>query len=130
MASDLSHGEIDVLIDGLSDDVAFIWVLIHLGLRENPPREPRPPSRSEVDAAFSSLDRLRRTGLVKVGRMEYVDGGPPGRVAPLKHVEEPIGTVKRRVLTACGSGSDWEWSCWTMNTPSGDAAARSALDSR
>lgn len=124
MSSDLSRGEIELLIDGLSDDVAFVWVLIHFGIRGNPPADDRPPSPSEVEAAFSALHRLSHAGLVKVGHMEYLDGGPPGRVAPVKHVEEPLAEVRRRVLGACGTGSDWEWSCWVVNTELGNEVAR------
>lgn len=127
MATELSGGEADVLIDGLSDDVAFVWVLIHLGLRGNPPSDPGPPRGPEVGAALQALDTLSRAGLLKVGRVEYVDGGPPGRVAPVKHVVEPMDEVAARVHAAVRSGSDWEWSCWAVNTPAGDEAARQAL---
>jgi hypothetical protein len=128
MARDLSQHEVELLIDGLTDDIAFVWVLIHLGIRPDPPTDPGPPSASDVHTAFSTLDRLSLAGLVKVGHMEYLDRGPPGRVAPVTHVEEPIAQVKSRVLTACSSGSDWEWSCWVVNTSDGDDAARRALD--
>jgi hypothetical protein len=128
MARDLSQHEVELLIDGLTDDVAFVWVLIHLGIRANPPTDPGPPSDSDVHTAFSTLDRLSLAGLVKVGHMEYLDGGPPGRVAPVMHVEEPIAQVRRRALAACSTDSDWEWSCRVVNTSDGDDAARRALD--
>ena len=124
-----THGEIEVLINGLWDDVAFNWVLIDLGLRGNPPVDPGPPSGEVIDAAFRSLDKLSREGLLKVGHMEYVDGGPPGRLAPVKHVEDPILVVADRVRTACRSGADWEWSCWVVNTPAGDEVAHRATRS-
>lgn len=127
MARHLSRHEVELLIDGLTDDVAFVWVLMHLGLRRNPPTDPGPPSLTDVHMAFSTLDRLSLAGLVKVGHMKYLDG-PPGRVAAVTHVEEPVAQVKDRVLTACSSGSDWEWSCWVVNTSDGDEAARRALD--
>jgi hypothetical protein len=125
---DLSDGEIELLIDGLTDDVAFLWVLIDLGLRGNPPERPGPPTTPQVDAAFVALDRLSAAGLVRVGRMEYIDGGPPGRVAPVKHVAEPIDEVRARVARACLGGTDWEWSCWVVNTRNGDGIARRAIE--
>lgn len=64
--------------------------------------EDRPPLPPEVDAAFASLDRLAQAGLVKVGPMQYADKGPPGRVAPVMHVEEPIKDAKARVREAPG----------------------------
>ena len=131
MASDLTPERIELLIDGLSDDIAFVWVLIHLGLRPNDGSgDPGPPLVSDVDAAFVVLDELSRAGLVKVGHMEYVDGGPPGRVSPVKHVEDPIHLAKQRVTTACLRGSDWEWACWVVNTPTGDGVAVAAFESR
>lgn len=127
VATSLTSGETELLIDGLSDDVAFVWVLIHLGLRGNPPEGEDAPSDEEVDAAIRSLENLSRAGLVRVGHMEYLDGGPPGRVAPVKHVEDPIDHVANEVRSACRSGVDWEWSCWVVNTTAGDEAARAAL---
>ena len=56
--------------------------------------------------------------------MQYVDDGPPGRVAPVMHVEESITVEKARVLGACRHGAGWEWSCWVVNTEDGDDAAR------
>ena len=126
----LAPGEIELLIDGLSDDVAFVWVLIHLGIRANPPTSPDPPSIADVDSAFSTLKKMTQRGLVKVGHIEYLDGGPPGTLAPVKHVEDPLPDVKDAVLHALESGSDWEWSCWVVNTPLGDILARTALEGR
>ena len=128
--ADLNHSEVELLIAGLTDDVAFVWVLIHLGLRGNPPAGSDPPSEPKVDAAFAALDRLAGAGLLRVGRMEYINGGPPGRVAPVKHVEEPTDDVRARVSRACLSGVDWEWSCWVVNTDDGDEVARRAIESR
>lgn len=49
----------------------FVWVLIDLGLRGNPPEDPAwRPGMREIDAAFHALSRLRELGLVEVGRME------------------------------------------------------------
>lgn len=126
----LTPGEIELLIDGLTDDVAFVWVLILFGITANPPVNPGPPSVADVDAAFSVLETMTRRGLVKVGHLEYLDGGPPERLAPVKHVEDPLQDVKRVALNACESGSDWEWSCWVVNTPFGDDLARQALAER
>lgn len=120
----LTPGEVALLTDGLSDDVAFVSVLIHLGIRGNPPENPEPPSADDVGTAFAVLGGLMQRGLVKVGHMEYLDGGPPGRVAPVKHVEDPIELAKAAALGACASGLGWEWSCWVVNTPSGDDLAR------
>lgn len=130
MSVDLNDSEVELLIDGLTDDVAFVWVLIHLGLRGNPSAEAGPPSAEQVDAAFAALDRMAGAGLLRIGRMEYIDGGPPGRVAPAKHVEEPTDDVRARVVQACLSGVDWEWSCWVVNTDDGDEVARRAIASR
>jgi hypothetical protein len=33
---DLNPGEIEILIDGLTDDVSLDWALIHLGIMGNP----------------------------------------------------------------------------------------------
>lgn len=126
----LSAGEVEVLVDGLTDDVAFNWVLIHLGLRGNPPDAPGPPSEAAVTAAFTSLEALVGRGLGKVGRIEHIDGGPPGRYAPVRHVEEPTPVVRQRVLEACHAGDGWEWSCWYVNTEDGDTAARHALEGK
>lgn len=125
-ATDLTDAELELLVHGLSDDVAFVWVLIGLGLRSNDGTDAVRPSLADVNAAFASLAKLSDAGLIKVGRIEYVDGGPPGRVAPVKHVEEPIGDVKRRVELAARGDGDWEWSCWIVNTAAGDELAQRA----
>ncbi len=127
---ELTPGELEILIDGLTDDVAFDLVLIHLGIRENPPTTTDPPTSQDVEDAFRSLERLCRLSLGRVGRIRYIDGGPPGRVAPVEHIEEPLSTVRARVEAACASAqewSDWAFSCWIVNTPEGDAAAHKAM---
>lgn len=127
----LSDGEVELLIDGLTDDVAIVWAMIHLGVRSNPPADPGPPTTDDVERTFSALRHLSAAGMVRIGRMEYDDGGPPGRLAPIHHVEEPLETVKARVVDACrGSEIDWEWTAWILNTEAGDNAARHALGSR
>ena len=82
------------------------------------------------EAAFAALDRFSQAGFVSVGHLEYLDGGPPGRLAPVTHVQEPIGEVKIRVVEACAHGTDWEWSCWVVNTADGDELARAARSKR
>ena len=109
--------------DGASDDVAFVWVLVHLGIGANSPDRSGPPTVSEVERAFVVLDRLSQLGLVDVGKMSYIDGGPSGRVAPVKHVREPLPDVRERVLAAVVGGGDWEFSCWVISTPAGVALA-------
>jgi hypothetical protein len=129
-ASGLNAGELEMLIDGLTDDVSFEWALIHLGIRSDDRPAISPPTSHEVEAAFESFDRLVGAGLVGVGRLEYVDGGPAGRVAPVKHISEPLADVRARVESACREAthdSDWAYSCWVVNTAGGDAAARTGL---
>ncbi|MEM8710836.1 MAG: hypothetical protein AAGG01_07785, partial [Planctomycetota bacterium] len=128
VSSDLTTGESELLIAGLSDDVAFVWVLIHLGIRGNPPAATGPPTPSDVEVAFLALHRIVVAGFIKVGRTEYIDGGPPGRVAPVRQVEEPLTVVKNRVLATCDHGTDWEWSCWVVNTEDGVEIARRLRD--
>lgn len=102
----LSPGESELLRDGANDDVALVWVLIHLGIRANPPGRPGPPTVPEVERAFVVIERLSQLGLVDVGKMSYIDGGPPGRVAPVKHVREPLHDVRERILAAVAGGKD------------------------
>jgi hypothetical protein len=114
----LTPGELTLLRDVETDDVSFGWVLIDLGLRGNPPSNPdwRPGER-DVDAAFNALERLYERGLIEVGRIEYVDGGPAGRVAPVRHVAEPLSVVRERVeaeIAAAVQPTDWEFSCWVV----------------
>lgn len=133
-AEGLSAGEIEVLIDGLSDDISFHWALIHLGLRANPPADEMPPSAEMVSAAFVHFERLLDRGLVKLGHIAYVDSDErPGTVAPVKHVEETVAEVRKRVEDACSTASDWsDWafSCWLVSTEAGAALARQALRER
>jgi hypothetical protein len=107
-------------LDAQTDDVSFVWVLNDLGLRRNPPNSPDwRPGMQEIDAAFSALARLHALGLIEVGRNEYVDGGPPGRVASVRHVAEPLAVVRKRVeaeVAAAREPSDWEFSCWVVAT--------------
>jgi hypothetical protein len=126
----LSAGEIELLIDGLSDDVSFDLALIHLGLRGNPPVDDVPPSAETIGAAFAHFERLVGRNLVKLGRIEYVDPNQPqGTVASVKHTSEPLTEVRNRVEKACSAAAqwgDWAFSCWLVNTDAGDAAARRA----
>jgi len=118
---DLSDREIALVQDARSDDVAFVWVLIHLGLRGNPPSHPDwRPGPNEIESAFATLERLERRGLVEVGRVEHIDGGAPGRVTAVRHVAEPLAVVRERVEEAVALASapmDWEFSCWVVATP-------------
>lgn len=128
----LTQGELELLIDGLSGDVAFDWVLIHFGIRTNPPPTPDwAPAASDLQQAFASLRRLTDLALIRVGRIEYVDGGPPGRFAPVKHIAEEMETVVGRVEAAIRTArisEDWAYSCWVVNTDQGNVVARLALE--
>ena len=132
MERNLTSDELDLLIDGLSDDISFIWVLIHLGIRTNPPPTPDwAPSEKDLHDAFDSLKRLTDLGLIRVGLIEYVDRGPPGRPAPVEHITEDLDVVRSRVESAVRTASvsdDWAYSCWVVNTEKGDRVAREALD--
>ncbi len=128
----LTPGEIEILIDGLSDDVAFHWLLIHLEIRNNPFETEHPPTAHDIESAFRSLGRLTIRGLIRVGRIQHIDGGAPGRLAPVEHIEEQLPVVRKRVEAACASAKewgDWGFSCWVVNTDRGDSAARRALAS-
>ncbi len=50
--TELAPAEIEVLIDGLTDYVAFQWMLIHLGIRGNPPEADDPPTPGDVRMRF------------------------------------------------------------------------------
>jgi len=85
---------------------------------ENPPSSPDwLPGHRDIDSAFEALERLHSQGLIEVGRVEYRDGGPPGRVAPVRHIAEPLVVVRQRVeaeVAAETQSSDWEFSCWEV----------------
>ena len=116
----------------MSDEIAFNWVLKYLGIQPN--TRPAPnwiPAASDLQLAFASLRGMNDESLIRVGRMAYVDGGPPGRVAPTKHVEEDFDEVVRRVEAAVQSASvttDWAFSCWVVNTEQGSAVIRRTLE--
>ena len=60
----LSEGERALLEDAGADDVALVSVLVHLGIRSNPPSHPEwKPGPAELDAAFNSMHRLVEAGL-------------------------------------------------------------------
>jgi hypothetical protein len=129
----LTNGETELLIDGLDDDVAFTWALIHLGIHESPAAasEAPPPESEAISAAFNSFERLLARDLVKLGRMEWVDPDQrTGSAAPVKHVSEPIQVVRERVERTCRDAKDWsDWAfcCWLVNTEAGNDIARVAL---
>ncbi len=127
---ELTAGEVEILVHGLSDDIDFSWALIRLGIRANPPVENVPPSVDQIAEAFTSFERLVLGSFAKLGRIEYVDQGPPGRVAPVRHVEEFIHDVRERVDRVCRQATDWgDWAfcCWLVNTDKGDAVASRAI---
>jgi hypothetical protein len=116
----LSPGELVLLRNAQTDDVSFVLVLTDLGLRGNPPGSPDwRPGPDEIESAFQSLERLHRQRLIEVGRVEYLDGGPPGRVAPVRHIAEPLAVARQRVEAAVAAArqpADWEFSCWVVAT--------------
>lgn len=61
---------------------------------------------------------------MQIGRVQCIDGGPPGRVAPVEHIAEPIGEVRQRVENACRSDAESEFACWLVDTLAGDEVAR------
>jgi hypothetical protein len=116
----LTPGELTLSRDAETDDVSFGWVLIDLGLRGNPPSGPEWRSGvHELDVAFHALERLHERGLIDVGQIEYADSSPRGRVAPLRHIAEPLSTVRERVeaeIASAGQPTDWEFSCRVVAT--------------
>ena len=100
------------------DDIDMAWTLIHLGIRRNDGADARRPTTADIDRAFESLERLSRAGLIRVGHTEYVDGGGPGRVAPVHLIDDPLPFVKHRVLTAIrdGDDTDWQFGLWLTAT--------------
>ena len=59
-ANELNAGELELLIDGLTDDVSFEWALIHLGIRSDDQPAMSPPTSDEVEAAFEPRSAGRR----------------------------------------------------------------------
>jgi hypothetical protein len=117
---ELTPEETDLLTDAKEDDVSFAWALIDLGIRSNPPQTPDwRPSDEDIDAAFAIFAKLSNRDLISVGRIEYIDGGPPGRVAPVRHIPEALDAVRARVEAAVSAAKvsiDWEFSCWIVAT--------------
>jgi hypothetical protein len=111
---DLTPGETELVDEAGRDVIDMAWTLIHLGIRRNDGTDPPRPTTSDIDRAFESLERLSRAGLLRIGHTEYVDGGLPGRVAPVDFVEDPLTEVRQRVLTAIrdGDDGDWQFALW------------------
>ncbi|MDR6614094.1 hypothetical protein [Leifsonia sp. 1010] len=128
--TELTPAETELLAGTGYDDVALVWALIHLGIRTNPPPTPDwQPSDDDIAAAFGSFEKLSALGLISVGRMEYIDGGPPGRHAPVRHVSEALEDVRARVqneVSAAQVATDWEFACWVVATEAGLAVAEEA----
>ena len=123
----LTRGEVGLLADGLTDDISFDIALIDFGVRGNPPVRNEPPDANQIDAAFRSYERLLDADLIRLGRVKYIDGGPPGRVEPVEHMAEPLTKVRARVEESCRTAMDWgDWafSCWSVNTETGDERVR------
>lgn len=115
---DLTPGEAELVEEARRDEIDMAWTLIHLGIKRNDGTDPPRPTTSDIDRAFESLERLSRAGLIRVGHTAYVDGGPPGRAAPVNVVEDPLSEVKQRVLTAIRDGDDngWQFELWLTAT--------------
>jgi hypothetical protein len=125
---DLTEGELEILVDGLSDEVAFRYVLLHLGLADALEAPPSTERSDAVDAAIQSLTRLVDQNLVLVGHTRYKDGGPPGRQSPYEHVPEAPDEVWNRIRReSLSATSDLHWTCWCVNTLAGDDLARQCL---
>jgi hypothetical protein len=122
----LTEGEVAILVDGLSDEVGFIYVMHHLGFGAYVGAGPGAERSRAVQSAIDSLRRLVDRGLVLVGYTQYVDGGPPGRLAPYEHVSESPDDVWRRLRSDSLSTEPGalDWSCWCVNSPAGDEVAR------
>lgn len=114
----LTPGEVELVEEAHHDDIDMAWTLIHLGIRKNDGSDTVRPSVDEIDRAFESLQRLTERGLIVVGHTEYIDGGPPGRLAPVKLVPDPLPEVKQRVIDGLSATSDMEWrfSSWLTAT--------------
>ena len=116
----LTPGEVDVLIDGLTDYVSFNLVLTRLGLEPREGVEWIRPSAADLGAAFGSVQQLVDGGFACIGRLEPVNGD---------FVTEDQHDVRRRVEAAVATAttsSEWAFVCWLANTPHGDAFARAA----
>src|SRR5689334_14697253 len=74
---DLSAGEIRMLVDGLSDDVALVWALIHLDIVDRRGNKNFAPTPAEIAEAFASFERLVNGGFMRIGRTETVPGSRP-----------------------------------------------------
>ena len=141
---DLAHGELELLLEGLDDELSFAYVLEHLGLFRysfdassggwNYDVRPDPTAVAE---AFESLDRLVGRGLVTVtSRHPYIHNKPRlsrPRRGPSDE-SEPLELVRRRVEKAIRRrrAPHWEWDkrCWVSNTTVGDARIEAVIAER
>ncbi len=127
----LTAGALDMLIEGLDDDVSLDWALIRLGILQD---VRLPPTQQQIADAFATFDVLIAAGLISLGRVEYVDATtPPNSVAPVRHVPEPAAIVRERVEHACSTATrhdEWAYSCWVVTSDAGDTVARETLASR
>jgi hypothetical protein len=119
----LTMGELEILVDGLSDEVAFTYVMDHLELTGARDVPPGPERTAAVNLAIDALRKLVARGLVEVGHTET---GPRGRYAFVAdHPEIVWLRLQRDSLSA--EPSDLWFSCWCVNTPHGDDVARGHL---
>jgi hypothetical protein len=120
-------GEIELLVDGLNDDVSLVWALIRLGIRSNPDERPGwKPSQDDLQVTFESFRRL----IAATPQLQHDGGGPPGRLVPHEHVSENNADIRDRVdreVASAARESDRAYACWLANTPKGDEVAREAI---
>lgn len=125
--SDLGEGEVRLLVDALSEDVPAVWVLIQLGIRDNPPPTGWIASSEDLDRAAIVLRRLLDLGLIEVGRVETVDGRPFGRDVPNRFVAERLDSATDRAKVGL-SNHAWEWAYFVVLTSLGETLASQAAN--
>ena len=112
----LTAGELKLLEDASVDDVHTLSMLSDLGLVGSA----HDAVTAEIlDSAFASLAKLLDRGLIRVGRVEYVDAGAPGRIAPVRHISESLSTVRAHVESSTANAADptsWWFASWVVGT--------------